>query len=283
MSCGSVKQVSWTVEVGFSFRRPAMNRSWATIMTLVILACCLGGESQAGLFSGLFGGGACASGSCAVSGGFSEVQGFGVPVATYSAPRRMFARRAQMSFEAPMSFGAGGGCYSQSYAPQSFSAPMAAASSCYSQSYAPQQAYSYSVPVYQVAPPQQFQAAPSPQTQSSPPLPSKMAPSMEYAPVPSKSPRSATTGGNAIRRSIREITPTATIACGGHCCGGEGDCECGENCGCGSAPGAPPQPRKKERTRIVDYSGMVDRRDLLRLVDYDSVSEISKKVRTSMR
>jgi hypothetical protein len=266
-----------------------MNRIWRWAVVILLLVG-MGAQSRAGLFNRrrsveVFGaGGSCPGGVCGVSGGFSGVQGFGAGVG-YSAP--------MMSYSMPMasSSGAGGGCYSSSYnAQMSYSAPApmtygAGGGGCYSSSYAPQ-AYSvpvYSVPRYQAAPVPQAQAAPSPQTQAAPSLPSKMLPNQEYTPSKS-SPRGAVARTPGIRRSIREIPekrPSAIIRCDGGCCGGAGACVCGDTCGCGSSPGA---SEKKERTRLVgvDYSGM-DRQDMSRLVDYDSVSATTKNVKTSMR
>jgi hypothetical protein len=82
-----------------------------------------------------------------------------------------------------------------------------------------------------------------------------------------------------IKPEVPEKRPYATIRCDGECCGGEGDCQCGETCGCGSTPGT---PKRKDRVKLVDYSGMV-RKNIILLVDYNSVSDVRKNVRTSMR
>jgi hypothetical protein len=152
-----------------------------------------------------------------------------------------------MSFSAPTTAGASGGCYSSSYSPQSqtYSAPITqtysapttfgAGEGCYSSSYAPQSQ------AYMVAPPQQYQVTPAPQSRAMPSLPSKTVPlNQEY--TPSRLAQNGAMVTPGVHRSIRRIQPhiesperrpTAKIACGGQCCGGEGDCECGENCGCG--------------------------------------------------
>jgi hypothetical protein len=273
-----------------------MNRISALVValtTLVIMAC-IGSESRAGLLQRLFGGGggACANGMCAAPGGFSVAQSFSMPVASYGAPMMSYnapvaSYGAPLSFGAPTTYGAGGGCYSSSYSAQmqSFSAPATygapttygAGGGCYSSSYAPQMAYS--VPVYRSAPPAQQtqQAAPSPQSQAAPSLPSKTLPSQtqEYSPGQSKSsPRIATDRRFGFRRSIREIKPqetppTVAIGCGPDCGG--------ENCVCDSIINI---LKGNGPTRFVDYSGMTAK-DILRLVDYNTLS--GKGVRTSMR
>jgi hypothetical protein len=280
-----------------------MNRTCVTVIVLVTLAC-IGGESRAGLFSGLFGagGGACVGGMCvAAPEGFSGAGSFSAEVERIGLFGRVRRARVSsnsgapqaMSFSAPTTAGASGGCYSSSYSPQSqtYSAPITqtysapttfgAGEGCYSSSYAPQSQ------AYMVAPPQQYQVTPAPQSRAMPSLPSKTVPlNQEY--TPSRLAQNGAMVTPGVHRSIRRIQPhiesperrpTAKIACGGQCCGGEGDCECGENCGCGSPPSA---PKRMGGTRLVDYSGMVGR-DVLRLVDYNSVSETNKKVRTSMR
>jgi hypothetical protein len=94
-------------------------------------------------------------------------------------------------------------------------------------------------------------------------------------------------GRSEFRRAVRvlpplvhETPPTATIACGDKCCGNPEDCKCGE-CreDCGSPLGT---PKAKKSVKFVDYSGMIGK-NILRLVDYNSVSEMSEKVATSMR
>jgi hypothetical protein len=270
-----------------------MNRISAliVILTTLVIMTCIGGESQAGLFSRLFGagvGGACANGMCSVQSFSSPVASYSAPMMSYSVPMQSFS--APATYGAPTTFGAGGGCYSSSYSsvPQSFSAPATygapttygAGGSCYSSSYAPQTAYS--VPVYQLAPPQQQtqQAAASPQSQAAPSLPSKTLPSQsqEYSPSQKSAPRIALDRRFGFRRSIREIKPqeippTAAIGCGPDCGG--------KNCVCDSIidilkNGGP------TKFAGVDYSGMAQQ-DILRLVDYNDLAGKGKSLRTSMR
>jgi hypothetical protein len=286
-----------------------MNRTFALILGIVLLTC-VGSEVWA----------QCAGGSCGASamsssggGGFlSRLFGGGRKSNFSMSMSPSYSSSSMMSYNSPMSFSAprAMSSFQSSYnAPMSFSAPMMA-SSCYSSSVAsaPQV---YSVPMVMVPQSQTFstpqlQVTPTPQTQSAPPLPLKTTPSQEFAP-------SRSSQGKVVRipetkraimrtppsrqkgEEVLERVPTARLGCLGPCCGGERECECGEDggkCKCESPPGVNKPAPKKGRQLFaqvydqmggpVDYSGMTNMNTPL-VVDYSGFSNKANGAPTASR